>query len=224
MAQAEVGQIALSGVAKALPGAPPFTSPDGLACLWFDHTHRTRHHYNAEDSVRPFLLVDASGSCVVLPAGAEITGSSPSSPKTTPSKIDIAGRQVGNYGERLLCEGDKVHVVGCFIPASAEAIERQRQTADLVVQSERARLVRQGTDPAEFERLRAAATPPLPPPPPAPTPIALPVVCQPKGAAPFVISIASGEGQGGFYRFLAIVDVLVLCASGGIFLWLMRAA
>ena len=71
-----LGSSPSTSVAEALPGAAPLLSPDGVACLWFTHSRNVMHRYDVFDSVRPFLLVDASGRCVVLPAGAEIDGSS----------------------------------------------------------------------------------------------------------------------------------------------------
>ena len=85
--------------------------------------------------MRPFLLVDASGQCVVLPAGAEIHGTSKStvarSVKLTDS-TDITGRGASfGTGERLLCAGDELHVSGWLTPASAEAIALQAEAATL---------------------------------------------------------------------------------------------
>ena len=82
VALAQAGQVALGGRAQALPGAAPLTSPDGVACLWFKHSQQAMHQYNASDSVRPFLLVDDTGQCIVLPAGADVTGSSRQLPQS----------------------------------------------------------------------------------------------------------------------------------------------
>ena len=54
---------------------------------------------------------------------------------------------------------------------------------------------------------------------PAPAdPLALPVLTEPRGADPFVISIHSSADGGGFYIFLAGLDLLVLLGSGGMLL------
>lgn len=228
VALAQAGQVALRGRAQALPGAAPLTSPDGVACLWFKHSQQAMHQYNASDSVRPFLLVDDTGQCIVLPAGADVTGSSRQLPqsdvKQLPEVKDITGTGTGGYGtgERLLREGDDIHVVGWFTPASAEAMDLQMQAARLIAQTELPRVLMHSNDPAAFQRPRVAGPSPLPAATPPSAPVALPVIGQPEGAAPFVISIASRDGQAGLYGFLAAVDALVLCAAAGNYGWLAR--
>ncbi len=228
VALAQPGRVSLRGKAAALPGAAPLLSPDGVACLWFTHSQQVMHRYDSVDSVRPFLLVDDSGRCVVLPAGAEITGSS----RITVARqarlsdpTDITGRGTAGYGtgERLLCEGDAIHVSGWLTPASAEAIELQLQTAKLNEKVELPSLVIRAGDEAEFRRLMAARPATLPPVPAPAAPVALPVVTG-HGADPFVISIGSQDGESGVYWLLAIVDVLVLCAAACMVLWLAPAS
>ena len=218
VAQASPGRVSLRGRAQALPGAAPLLSPDGVPCLWCTHSQQVMHRYDAFDSVRPFMLVDASGPCVVLPAGAEIDGGSKivaarSAKLSDPT--DITGRGTAGYGtgERLLCEGDDLHVAGWFTPASAESIEQQMQAATLNVQVELPSVTIRGNDEAEFRKAVAARqSMPLPPAPPPAAPVALPVVAG-HGAEPFIISIGSQEGESGLYGFLAGVDGLVLCAA-----------
>ena len=226
VALAQAGQVALGGRAQALPGAAPLTSPDGVACLWFKHSQQAMHQYNASDSVRPFLLVDDTGQCIVLPAGADVTGSSRQLPqsdvKQLPEVKDITGTGTGGYGtgERLLREGDDIHVVGWFTPASAEAMDFQTQAARLVAQTELPRVVLHSDNESALQSAPPTGPPPLPSALPPVAPMALPVMGQPKGAAPFIISIASRDGQAGLYGFLAAVDALVLCAAAGNYGWL----
>ena len=226
VALAQAGQVALRGRAQALPGAAPLTSPDGVACLWFKHSQQAMHQYNASDSVRPFLLVDDTGQCIVFPVGADVTGSSRQLPqsdvKQLPEVKDITGTGGYGTGERLLREGDDIHVVGWFTPASAEAMDLQMQAARLIAQTELPRVLMHSNDPAAFQRPRVAGPSPLPAATPPSAPVALPVIGQPEGAAPFVISIASRDGQAGLYGFLAAVDALVLCAAAGNYGWLAR--
>ena len=228
VAQAQAGMVALRGRAQALPGAPPLISPGGEACLWFKYGETFAHHYSASDSVRPFLLVDDSGSCIVLPAGADITGSGRPGPapviKHLPGATDITGSADLTRRERLLREGEQIHVVGRFIPVSAEAMDRQVQAGRLVEQTELPNVVSRSGDPAAFERMRATPPPPLPASPPPATPVALPVVGAPGGAAPFVISIGSSEGEAGLYGLLAVVDGLVLAGAGGMYWWLTHSS
>ena len=222
VARARAGAVSLRGVAGALPNAAPLLSPDGVPCLWFTHSSQIARRYDAFDSVRPFLLVDASGSCIVLPAGAEITGSSKRvvAKGATPGDAnDGAGSDVrlDGIGERRLCAGDALHVHGWFTPASAEALELQVQAGLLNQKVERPRLVVRADDPAEFEKLVAARPATLPPVPPPGAPLALPVVAG-HGGEPFIVSIGSGEGQGGLYAGLALVDALVGAAAACAFL------
>ena len=221
VAQALPGRVSLRGRAQALANAAPLLSPDGAPCLWFTHSQQVMHRYDAFDSVRPFLLVDGSGQCVVLPAGAEITGSS----KITVAKSarlsdasDITGRGTAGYGtgERLLCEGDDLHVTGWFTPASAQAIELQVKAASLNQQVELPSVVIRSNDEAEFKKALAAAPRTLPPVPPPAPPVAHPVVAG-HGAEPFIISIGSQDGEAGIYWLLAIVDGLVLCAAAALY-------
>ena len=57
--------------------------------------------------MQPFLLVDESGKCIVLPAGADING----------------GQQGTGLGgqERLIVGGDMIYVAGEFRPSSSES-------------------------------------------------------------------------------------------------------
>jgi hypothetical protein len=189
IAQAQAGVVTLRGRAQPLPGAPPLLSPNGVPCLWFKHTQQVLHQYDASDSVRPFLLVDASGSCIVLPEGADITGSSKIPPPPAGSRLhrdyDLLSSKTSRYGlgERLMLEGERIHVVGQFVPVSPASLERVAQAS-----------------------LPAGS-------------MALPVLGKPEGASPFIVSIASSDGEGGLYGLLAVVDAIVLVAAVGACLW-----
>ena len=224
--------VALSGRAQAMPGAAPFQSRDGRVCLWFEHTSRNHKlRLQASDSVMPFLLVDDSGQCVVLPAGAEVDGSTKTNPPSLRNRTDVTDitRQgVGfgpdwSLGERVLLAGDPIHVTGWFVPTSPESLELQRRNGELVVKTGMPLPIVRTDDPAEIERLRATPTQ-APAPATAPTPMALPVMANPDGAAPFVIAIGSTEGSAGLYKLMSVFDTIVMCAAGGAWLWLARAA
>jgi hypothetical protein len=184
-------------------------------------------HY--EESVRPFLLVDDSGRCIVLPAGADVEGDSPGHPSKSEQPLpdveqlldlnlipDVARR------EKLLLLGDLVHVSGWLIPNSSEAIDAQQEAAKLAAQTESQHVVVRTNDEAEFKRILAEGTPPIPASPLPAAPLGLPVVGkQPSGAVPFIISIGAEEGQGGgFYVFIGTANTVVLCAAGCMYLWL----
>ena len=117
------GLVALHGRARALPDAEPLVSPNGELCLWF------RTGTPPRDSTRPFLLVDDSGECVVLPANADITGHVP-----VPAGVGWRsgrGRARPPAPECLLRNDDPVHVTGRFVGASPEALVLQSQAGSL---------------------------------------------------------------------------------------------
>ena len=229
VAQAQPGLVTLKGRAKPLPGDAPLLSPNGESCLWFHHSERVMHRTEASDSVRPFLLVDDSGAAVVvLPAGAEIHGSSkqplsPGAPRMKEVKSIGDDPDSGSANaERLLREGDAVEVMARFVAPSAEAIELQAQASLLAQREFVPRVVIRSNDRAAFQRALNEGPPPLPGPPPLSAPLALPVLAEPAGSDPFVIHIASSADGGSLYAFAAFLDLLVLLGSGGMLLWLMR--
>ncbi|MFL6700124.1 MAG: hypothetical protein ACJ8GJ_23380 [Vitreoscilla sp.] len=120
------GAVALHGRARALPDSAPLVSPDGELCLWF----RTDDDGPRRDSVRPFLLVDDSGECIVLPAGADVTGHGPVPAAAARSGLgdDVAAQEPETPG-RLLRNGDRVHVTGRFVAASPESLVLQARAA-----------------------------------------------------------------------------------------------
>ena len=222
------GLVALRGRARALPDAVPLISPDGELCLWFKHGEQFVHHYSASDSVRPFLLVDASGECIVLPAGADVTGTGSVPPAAArsglPGTTDIDGTQDLQASERLLRNGDRIHVTGRFVAASPEALALQAEAASLVARTEASQAQFRTGDPLPFRDLRSAAlagaafvaAPPL-----ARHGLALPVIAAPGATQPFVIRIGSDEGEGGVYGLLAVVDCLVLVVTSSLVAWSM---
>ena len=222
------GLVALRGRARALPDAVPLISPDGELCLWFKHGEQFAHHYSASDSVRPFLLVDDSGECIVLPAGADISGQGPVPASPASSGIDgptdSAGTQDLQAGERLLRNGDHIHVVGRFVAASPAAIELQAEAAALVARTEASQAVIGSGDPPPFRDLRTAAAAGaayVAAPPRVRQHLALPVIAAPGASQPFLIRIGSDDGESGLYGMLAVVDCLVLVVSSSLVAWSM---
>jgi len=216
------GVVAMRGRARPLPDAVPLISPDGELCLWFKHGEQVARHAGA----RSFLLQDDSGECIVLPVGADVTGHGPvptPSVRTGPrGSADIAGSRDLQASERLLRNGDRIHVVGRFVAASPEAQGLQAEAAMLVARTEASQAMLHSGDPPPFRDLRSAAlagaafvaAPPL-----VRHGIELPVVTAPGASQPFVIRIGSDEGEGGVYGLLAVVDCLVLAVSSSLTAW-----
>ena len=153
--------------------------------------------------LQPFLLVDGSGSCVVLPAGADVTGGHESA--------TLGGR------ERLILDGDTIYVAGNFKPVSVETAQQiqsiepepirfavnvsgdqPQDMSDMLQQA--AQQARAATDQAT-----AAAGSAYPAP-------ALPVVCAP-AIGPFIITAKDGATEEGWYGLLAWIDLSVLLGS-----------
>jgi hypothetical protein len=220
------GLVAMHGRARPLPDAVPLISPDGELCLWFRHGQQFADRYSASNSVRPFLLVDDSGECIVLPAGADVTGNGlvqAARARAGPAaSADIAGSHDLQAGERLLRNGDRIRVVGRFVPASPEALALLAEAATLVAHTEAPQAVLRSGDPLPFRDMRSAAlaggafvvAPPL-----AWRGIALPVIAAPGASQPLIVRIGSDEGEGGLYGVLAVVDCLVLVVSSSLVAW-----
>ena len=202
------GVVALHGRARALPDAVPLVSPDGELCLWFSAGDEGPAH----DSVRPFLLEDDSGECIVLPAGAEVSGQGAVTPSAARSGLaEDAGAHDAESAERLLRNGDRIHVVGRFVAASPEALVLQAQAASQVARSEASQAQWRGGDPQPFRDLRSAALAAGPG-------LLLPVIASLPSGQPLRIRIGD-EGEGGLYGALAVVDCLVLLVSSSLAAW-----
>ena len=214
--------VALHGRARALPDAVPLVSPDGELCLWFragdDGPHR--------DSVRPFLLVDDSGQCIVLPAGAQVSGNGSVPPAAARSRLGSdpeAGDSAAPPDERLLRNGDRIHVVGRFIPASPESLALQARVASQVARSEASQAALRSGDPLPFRDLRSAALAGaayVAAPPFVRHGLALPVLAAPEAGQPFVVRIGP-DNEVDVYGMLAVVDCLVLVISSSLAAWSM---
>ena len=215
--------VALHGRARALPDAVPLVSPDGELCLWFS----AGEEGPPRDSMRPFLLEDDSGECIVLPAGAEVTGQGSVTASAARSGLgEDSGAHEVEASERLLRKGDRIHVVGRFVAASPEALVLQAQAASLVARNEASQAQWRGGDPAPFRDLRSAALAGaafVAAPPPAGQGLLLPVIAATQAGQPLRIRIGGDEGEGGLYGALAVVDCLVLLVSSSLAAWSLLA-
>jgi hypothetical protein len=205
----------------ALADAVPLISPDGELCLWFESA-------DAPDSVRPFLLEDATGCCIVLPAGADVRGTGPVSAAAARSRLpgsddDTAGEPADDGGgERLLRTGDSIHVVGRFVPASSQALLLQAQAAAQVARSEATQAPLRGGDPPPFRDMRAAAqagAPFVAAPPLAGRGLALPVISAGNPGESLEIRLGADDAEGDVYGLLAIFDGVVLLVSSSLAAW-----
>ena len=141
-----------------------------------------------------------------------------------PGTTDIDGTQDLQASERLLRNGDRIHVTGRFVAASPEALALQAEAASLVARTEASQAQMRHGDPLPFRDLRSAAlagaafvaAPPL-----ARHGLALPVIAAPEATQPFVIRIGADEGEGGLYGLLAVVDCLVLVVTSSLVAWSM---
>ena len=220
VAQARAGYVALRGTAQPMPDQPALTSPSGTPCVWYRQSRQsgtnTPGSYSAFDTVQPFLVVDDSGQCIVLPAGADITG----------------GQSSGS--ERLIAVGDLIYVAGELRPSSADTLQQIR---DIEPEPERVSVSFSSDDPAVDMRAmqergkqmlkearaakaaaasaRAESNRSAPPP--------LPVICAPKNG-PFMISAnKDGANEQSWYRLLAGANLVLLLGSGAMLSYLVWA-
>ena len=211
--------VALRGRARALPEAVPLVSPDGELCLWY----RAGDRAPQRDSLRPFLLSDDSGECIVLPAGVDVTGLGPL-PDAPARRGRDGGAKAVRVPECLLRNGDCIHVTGRFVAASPESLVLQAQAASLVGRAEASAAPLHGGELRPSRDLRSAAlagaayvaAPPL-----TPQGLLLPVIAAPGPGRPLQMRSASEEGEGGVYGMLAVVDCLVLLVSSSLMAWSM---
>jgi hypothetical protein len=218
VAQAQAGYVALRGRAQPLPNRPPLTSPNGTPCVWYRHSHQTgtgAGSYHAADSVQPFLLVDESGKCIVLPAGANISGGQ--------DGPGLGGR------ERLIAEGDPIYVTGEFRPASSETVQ---QLQNVPPEPLHASVSFAGDNPAEMgaaaqrakERLHEAVAAKAAAASIAPLPVALPVICAPADRGPFMIAAnKDGASEESWWRLLANMNGAILLGSSAMLSYLVWA-
>jgi len=125
------GPVVLRGRARALPDAVPLVSPDGELCLWFQENDGADGS-GVGRSVLPFILADASGECLVLPAGAEVTGRGEVSTAAARSgRAQLPEPADRQAGERLLRSGDRIRVTGRFL-AGAPFVGAPPLTSDVL--------------------------------------------------------------------------------------------
>ncbi|NTU50130.1 MAG: hypothetical protein HGA87_04465 [Desulfobulbaceae bacterium] len=198
IADAKAGDVAFRGKATAIPNRPLLLSPNGESCVWYRNSKTIGRTYSALDSEQPFLLTDASGSCIVLPSKAEISGGHNSS--------GLGGT------ERLILSNDMIYVAGCFKPASPETVKLIQNvepepyhisvTMTTDDPKERCEALERAKQ-AFYKRAAQSA---------ANTPTDLPVVCAP-GFGPFFITADDGKNDADWYALLTWVNLFALLGS-----------
>lgn len=123
IASAAQGYVELAGRSRSLPGRPLAAPLSGEPCVW--HRYRVERYEGDEWSIEeegeseaPFMLEDASGACLVLPQGAEMTGLKAAT-WYNDEIGDARSWHVINRGDRkktewLLREDEEVHALGKF--------------------------------------------------------------------------------------------------------------
>lgn len=109
IATAAQGYVELSGRGKRLDGLPVLSPLTQLPCLWYRYRIERRSNDkwvldSSGESEASFLLVDATGTCVVDPEGAEIVA----------ARCDTWQQGDYRYKQWLILEQENVYVIGGF--------------------------------------------------------------------------------------------------------------
>ena len=127
VASAAQGYVELSGKSKLLPGHPVTSRLSSQTCCWYAYEIEEK---NSKDqwrtvesgkSVEHFLLVDASGQCVISPEGAEVL--------TRQHKCWTESDR--RYTEWLILEGADCYAIGEFSTKSANVVGTREERADV---------------------------------------------------------------------------------------------
>jgi hypothetical protein len=121
------GYVELSGKSRLLPGHPVVSQLSHQTCCWYAYSIEEK---NSKDqwstvesgkSVEHFLLVDATGQCIISPEGAEVL--------TQLHKCWTSGDR--RYNEWLMLEGANCYAIGEFSTKSATATAAADERADV---------------------------------------------------------------------------------------------
>jgi hypothetical protein len=127
VASAAQGYVELSGRSRLLPGQPVTSRLSSQTCCWYAYEveeKNSKDQWSTVDSgksVEHFLLVDASGQCVISPEGAEVL--------TQQHKCWTNGDR--RYNEWLILEGANCYAIGEFSTTSAAVIAASEERADV---------------------------------------------------------------------------------------------
>jgi hypothetical protein len=127
VASAAQGYVELSGKSKLLPGHPVTSRLSSQTCCWYAYQieeKNSKDQWRTVDSgksVEHFLLVDATGQCVISPEGAEVL--------TKQHKCWIESDR--RYTEWLILEGADCYAIGEFSTKSANVVGAREERADV---------------------------------------------------------------------------------------------
>jgi len=145
------GYARLEGKAAVFPGKPIVAPVSRQPCAWYHYVVITfdangeQQSRSEEETEWSFAMKDASGECIVDPAGAEII----------PSRINQYRDKVQHWIERSILAGDPISVIGHFATASPDVSEEEIRfrVGELLTQWKRSRTYTE----AEWEGVRVQA-------------------------------------------------------------------
>ena len=145
------GYARLEGKAAVFPGKPIVAPVSRQPCAWYHYVVITfdangeQQSRSEEETEWSFAMKDASGECIVDPAGAEII----------PSRINQYRDKVQHWIERSILAGDPISVIGHFATASPDVSEEEIRfrVGELLTQWKRERTYTE----AEWEGVRVQA-------------------------------------------------------------------
>ncbi len=228
IASAAQGYVELVGRCELHPGSVPLGYLSGPPCVWYSCSvsRRTRDGWSSatrERSSDTFLMRDASGTCVIDPDHAEVTG--------TRRRSWIQGEY--RYALDYLAPADPLYALGelATLGTTQGPDDRRAEVSALLAEWKRdpqdlkERFDTDGdgvVDIAEWTRVREAAEREIdrrhldsgPPP-------ALHVVRAPRDGRPYLLSSRAPQALAGRFRFWAWlhVAVLVLAVVSALALW-----
>jgi hypothetical protein len=135
VASAAQGYTELFGRSENLPGTPLLSKQSGLPCCWYRYYVEQKtgddkwEHVESGSSSEHFLLVDATGQCVISPEGAEVLC----------AKQETWTQGSYRYTEWLLLPRGKLYALGDFatVGGAHDALDERTDTSELLAEWKR---------------------------------------------------------------------------------------
>lgn len=202
------GYVAIRGTASPLPDAT-LVSTGGRPCVWFERSEGrqgSRHaSYRSFDSAHPFVLRDGSGSCLVAPRGASISGGIVETDGSTRERRIEAGAELYVVGQFHHFPSSRHQTTAGELGASevpvGRSVEFGTQGAPDPTATARIHAELAAAGNAQRQELERARLP------------SLPLIAVPDGIAPFIIAADDRDGGLALYTWLARLDASVAAAS-----------